>query len=74
MQVINKKHILLIIVILATFAGLYVYFLSIRQYPSTDDAYVQANVVRMAPRVGGQVATVAVVNNQHVKKAKSYLH
>lgn len=37
---------------------------------STDDAYVNANVVTMAPRVSGQVSYVAVNNNQYVKKGQ----
>jgi len=35
-------------------------------YVSTDDAYVNANVVQIAPRVSGQVMVLAVANNQHV--------
>lgn len=39
-------------------------------YLSTDDAYLNANVVQIAPRVTGQVAQVHVVNNQFVKKGE----
>jgi membrane fusion protein, multidrug efflux system len=35
---------------------------------STDDAQVDADVVSLAPRVGGQVVAVAVAENQSVKK------
>lgn len=34
---------------------------------STDDAYVQANVVTIAPQVAGHLATIRVRDNQHVK-------
>lgn len=34
---------------------------------STDDAYVQADVVAVAPQVAGYLATVEVDDNQHVK-------
>ncbi len=35
--------------------------------PSTDNAYVQADLVRVAPRVGGPVETIAVRDNQAVR-------
>lgn len=36
--------------------------------PSTDDAYIQADVVRIAPRIAGRVLEVPVVHYQHVKR------
>ncbi len=36
-------------------------------FPSTDDAYVQANVVNVAPEVSGRVVAINVKNNQDVK-------
>ena len=36
------------------------------RYPSTEDAYVDANVVRVAPRVTGRIATLNVSNHQRV--------
>ena len=37
-------------------AGLWYYFRQERLYPSTDDAYVRADVVRIAPRIDGATA------------------
>ena len=37
------------------------------RYPTTDDAYVQANVVRMVARVSGPVVDLPVVDNQQVR-------
>jgi membrane fusion protein (multidrug efflux system) len=48
-------------------AGLVVYWLQRLYFPSTDDAYVRAHVVPIAPRVAGQVIAVYVRNNRHVK-------
>ncbi len=45
--------------------GYYLYRQS-EAYPSTDDAYIQANVVQIAPQISGPVTKVHVVNNQHV--------
>ena len=35
-------------------------------YPSTNDAYVGANIVSITPQVGGKVISVAAVENGHV--------
>ena len=39
-------------------------------YISTDNAYVNANVVQIAPRITGQVTSLFVVNNQFVHKGQ----
>lgn len=39
-----------------------------RVTPSTNDAYFEAHVVQIAPRVAARVTSVDVVNNQAVKK------
>jgi membrane fusion protein (multidrug efflux system) len=44
------------------------YWSETRYYESTDDAYVNAHVVQIAPQVSGAVVRVAVVNNAAVKK------
>ena len=36
-------------------------------YPRTDDAYVRANIVGIAPHVSGPIITLPVRDNQHVK-------
>jgi len=47
-------------------AGLYAYHLYDARYPSTDNAYVTADVVHVAPQVDGRVQEVAVQNQQYV--------
>src|SRR5580700_8795033 len=37
-------------------------------YLSTDDAYVNANVVQITPRITGKIIKLYVSNNQYVKK------
>lgn len=41
-----------------------------KYYPSTNDAYVQANIIDIAPEISGKVITVAASNNQFVKKGQ----
>jgi membrane fusion protein (multidrug efflux system) len=43
-----------------------VWWLHARNYESTDDAFIDAHIVRMAPRIAGQVARVLVRDNQLV--------
>ncbi len=52
---------------LATASGaIYGYKTYSEHYPSTDDAYVVANTVHVAPQVSGQVERVFVSDHQHV--------
>ncbi len=39
-------------------------------YVSTDDAYINANVVQIAPRVTGKIINLDIVNNQYVRKGQ----
>ena len=57
----------LLIVVSAIVVGLYVlrlYYV----YPRTDDAYVRANVVGVAPHVSGPIVELPIHDNQHVAK------
>lgn len=52
---------------LAAVAAGAVWLLGLRGVESTDDAFVEGHLVFLSPRVGGQVAEVAVEENQHVE-------
>jgi membrane fusion protein (multidrug efflux system) len=52
----------------AIILGVVAYMLINAGTESTDDAEINANVVALAPRVAGKVATVAIHDNQHVNK------
>jgi multidrug resistance efflux pump len=57
----------LAIVAASVLVGLYVarlYYV----YPRTDDAYVRANMVGIAPHVSGPIVELPIVDNQYVKK------
>jgi membrane fusion protein, multidrug efflux system len=45
----------------------YDYWVDGRFMVSTDDAYVQADMAFISPKISGYVANVAVIENQHVK-------
>ncbi|WGD50428.1 HlyD family secretion protein [Bradyrhizobium sp. CB1650] len=54
------------IVLLAALAGGLLYWLQIRHYESTDDAFVAARSFSVASKVGGYVTDIPVTDNQHV--------
>ncbi|MDI4237488.1 HlyD family secretion protein [Bradyrhizobium sp. Arg237L] len=53
-------------VLLAALIGGGVYWLEVRDYESTDDAFVAARSFSVAPKVGGYLVDVPVTDNQHV--------
>ena len=58
--------VVLIAVLAALIVGGTLYWLDQRRYESTDDAFVDAHIVRLAPTVAGTLAQVADVDNRHV--------
>jgi membrane fusion protein (multidrug efflux system) len=66
-----REHWLLVTVaacllIVAAIGGL-LYWLSVRNYESTDDAFVAARSFSIAPKVAGYITEIPVTDNQHVK-------
>lgn len=59
--------IILIVVGGTLIVGGTLYWLDARQYESTDDAFVDAHIVRVAPTVAGTLIDVADVDNRHVE-------
>ena len=53
--------------VLAVAGGTYAYWQYVTQHPSTDNAYVQANTVQIAPSVSGVVSEVPVKSFATVK-------
>ena len=52
--------------LLVAVGGGTIYWLSIRNYEVTDDAFIAARSFSVAPKVGGYVTDVPVTDNQHV--------
>jgi len=66
----SKKRNIIIGLMVAITAISILYWITSQFSVSTDDAYVNANVVQIAPRINGQVAQIFVKNNQWVKKGQ----
>ncbi len=64
----RKKLGLLFVAVAAILLGSTYYFYENHYYPSTDDAYVSANIPYIASQINGQIATVNVLDHQAVKK------
>jgi membrane fusion protein (multidrug efflux system) len=63
-----KRILALAAVIIAGAAGIWGYEVYSAYYPSTEDAYVSADVVRVAPRVSGRIDALNVSNHQPVAR------
>lgn len=55
------------VIFLAALAGLF-YWLYARQFESTDDAFVDGNIVRISSKISAHVAKIHFTENQIVKK------
>jgi membrane fusion protein, multidrug efflux system len=53
--------------IIAAVAG-GIYYLHARGYESTDNAFIEGDVIQVSPRIAGQVLHVYVADNQHVNR------
>ncbi|RZM33934.1 MAG: HlyD family secretion protein [Sphingomonas sp.] len=62
--------IILIVVVGAAVIGGTLYWLHARQYESTDDAFVDTHIVRLAPQVAGTLVQVADIDNRHVEAGR----
>lgn len=60
-----------ILVLIALLLGGYSYWQHQQVFPNTEDAYIQANVVDIAPRIDGKISAVYVHEHQHVTQGQS---
>ncbi len=69
---VNKKitWLLLAVVLIVILIGILWYLQHEKKYPSTDDAYVQAHIVNIAPQVSGPVTQTFVSNHQLVHQGQ----
>ena len=55
-----------VIVLIALLIGAFLYWQNAKQYESTDDAFVDAHIVRVAPKIAGVLQAVPAQDNAHV--------
>lgn len=64
-----RRRVISIVLIVLLLVGLVygvLYWIESRRYESTDDAFVDAHIVRVAPTVGGTLVRVPDFDNRHV--------
>ncbi|MCP4181015.1 MAG: HlyD family secretion protein [bacterium] len=64
----NKQFIIGSIILICAITAAIGYYKYISYYPSTDDAYIKAYIVHIAPNINGNIASVNITNNEYVKK------
>jgi membrane fusion protein (multidrug efflux system) len=65
----EHKHLFIGIIVVLLFILIIAHYRwKTEMYPSTDDAYVNAHLVNIAPKVSGAIQSVYVNNNQRVHK------
>jgi len=62
----HRKLAIAAVCVLVAAIGAMVYWLNIRHYESTDDAFVAARSFSVAPKVSGYIIDIPVTDNQHV--------
>ncbi|HXH17281.1 MAG TPA: HlyD family secretion protein [Sphingomonas sp.] len=62
--------VILVVVVGALVIGGVLYWLHARQFESTDDAFVDTHIVRLAPQVAGTLVQVADIDNRHVEAGR----
>lgn len=63
-----RSVLLILLITVPLITGIVYWLVDRRQYETTDDAYLQSNIVLISPRVQGYVAQIAIDDNQVVKQ------
>ncbi|MDP1666989.1 MAG: HlyD family secretion protein [Methylobacter sp.] len=63
-----RSVLLILLIVVPLVAGIGYWLVDRQQYETTDDAYLQSNIVLISPRVQGYVTHIAVNDNQAVKQ------
>ena len=63
----EKKKLFIIIGIIAVIAAICFYINSLR-YQNTDDAYIEGDLIQIAPRVSGQIEEIYITDNQKINE------
>ncbi|MGN6702479.1 MAG: EmrA/EmrK family multidrug efflux transporter periplasmic adaptor subunit, partial [Burkholderiaceae bacterium] len=70
----RRKKILLLLILVFLLAGLaygIYWWLNARNYESTDDAYVQGNVIQITPQVAGTVVAISANDTDFAKAGQT---
>ena len=63
-----RSVLLILLLVVPLVVGISYWLVDRQQYETTDDAYLQSNIVLISPRVQGYVTQIAINDNQAVKQ------
>ena len=63
-----RSVLLLLVIVIPLFAATGYWLLERQHYETTDDAYLQSNIVLISPRIQGYVTNIAINDNQAVQQ------
>ncbi len=63
----SKEIIIIFAVIIAIITGS-IYYINSMNYQTTDDAYVESDLIQIAPKVSGQIKEIYIKDNQKIKE------
>ncbi len=63
---INKKFIIGFTIVIVVASSIFGYYIYTSLFPETDDAYINAHTIDIAPRIEGFIKSINVENNQYV--------
>lgn len=64
----KKKNFIIIIISLIVFIVVGIYYFDSLKYQTTDDAYVESDIIQIAPRVTGQIKEIYIKDNEKIKE------
>ncbi len=64
----NYKKTVIIIVCFTAFIAAAVFYFNSLKYQSTDDAYIESDLIQIAPRVSGQIKAIYIEDNRKIKE------
>ena len=67
-QTDNKKKKLFIFLAITAVIIAIVFYINSLRYQNTDDAYIESDLVQIAPRVSGQIEEIYIKDNQKIKE------
>ena len=64
----GKKKTAIIIVCIIVFVIAAIFYVNSLKYQSTDDAYIESDLIQIAPRVSGQIEEIYIEDNRRINE------
>lgn len=64
----NKKRLLIIVSVIVLTVAVIIYYINSLRFETTDDAYVESDLIQIAPRVSGQIEEIYIEDNKKINE------